>query len=73
MKITSISAAAVELKLSEPYSIAYETVSHATNIFIKIQTNTGITGFGCAAPDLPVTGETPKSVLKATREVIEPL
>jgi L-alanine-DL-glutamate epimerase-like enolase superfamily enzyme len=73
MKITDVSATTVDLKLSEPYTIAYETVTHATNIFLKIQTNTGLTGFGCAAPDLPVTGETPGSVIKSARDVIEPI
>ncbi|MBN1301656.1 MAG: dipeptide epimerase [Melioribacteraceae bacterium] len=72
MKITSISACSVDMKLKEPYTIAYETVSHTTNIFIKIETNTGITGFGCAAPDLPVTGETSGSVLRAVKDSIEP-
>jgi L-alanine-DL-glutamate epimerase-like enolase superfamily enzyme len=67
MKITSIQAIPIDLKLAEPYTIAYETVTHATNIFLKIETNTGLVGFGCAAPDLPVTGETPDSVLKRCR------
>jgi L-alanine-DL-glutamate epimerase-like enolase superfamily enzyme len=72
MKITSIQAIPIDLKLAEPYTIAYETVTHATNIFLKIETNTGLVGFGCAAPDLPVTGETPDSVLNAVGSIIEP-
>lgn len=72
MKISSITAASVDLNLAEPYTIAYETVSHATNVFLKVETNTGLTGYGCAAPDLEVTGETSDSVLKSVNEIIEP-
>ena len=65
MRITNIEAWKVEMGLIEPYTIAYETISTATNIFIRVETNRGISGFGCAAPDLQVTGETPQSVLDA--------
>lgn len=72
MKISSISVAATDLMLAEPYTIAYETVTHAVNVFVKVSTSSGITGYGCAAPDLAVTGETKESVLKAVNEIIEP-
>ncbi len=65
MKITRIEAWPFNLKLREPYTIAYETVSEAHNVFIRMETNIGLIGFGCAAPDLAVTGETPELVLEA--------
>jgi L-alanine-DL-glutamate epimerase-like enolase superfamily enzyme len=43
------------------------------NIFLRLETNTGISGYGCAAPDLVVTGETPESVLNKTETIIKPL
>lgn len=58
------------MHLIEPYTIAYETIDSATNVFIRLETDQGITGYGCAAPDLQVTGETPESVLKAVRETV---
>lgn len=58
MKITGLDAWKVPLKLSEPYSIAYETVESATNVFLRIETNQGIEGYGCAAPEPLVTTET---------------
>jgi L-alanine-DL-glutamate epimerase-like enolase superfamily enzyme len=70
MKITAIEAWAVSMPLKEPYTIAYETINSATNIFIRLETNSEITGFGCAAPDLQITGETPETVLKAMSDVI---
>jgi L-alanine-DL-glutamate epimerase-like enolase superfamily enzyme len=70
MKITAIEAWAVSMPLKEPYTIAYETIDSATNIFIRLETNSEITGFGCAAPDLQITGETPETVLKAMSDVI---
>lgn len=71
MKITVIEAWPVKMGLSVPYTIAYETIDSTTNVFLRIETNTGITGFGCAAPDLQVTGETPESVLDTTVNFVQ--
>ena len=43
-----------------------------TNVFLRIATDRGPVGFGCAAPDEVVTGETPLSVEAAIRDVAEP-
>ena len=72
MKITDIEAWPVSMSLSEPYTIAYETVESTTNIFLCLDTDKGIKGFGCAAPDIQITGETPDSVLHAVTDVISP-
>lgn len=65
MKITKVEAWPVEMVLREPYSIAYETVTSASNVFIRIETARGITGYGCAAPDATITGESSETVLDA--------
>ena len=70
MKITAIEAWSVEMRLAVPYTIAYETVSSTQNVFLRIETDRGITGFGCAAPDLQVTGETPESVLQFAKDIL---
>jgi L-alanine-DL-glutamate epimerase-like enolase superfamily enzyme len=72
MKITGIEAWPVSMLLKEPYTIAYETIERTTNIFLRLETDKAIVGFGCAAPDLQITGETPDSVLKAMDDVISP-
>ena len=73
MKITRITYERHQLHLKHPYTIAYETISHAINFILKVETDIGLVGFGCAAPDVPVTGETPDMVERAIKEVIEPL
>lgn len=73
MKIRQVSVWPVEMRLAEPYTIAYETISSTTNVFLRIETNTGIVGFGCAAPDLEVTGETPETIMHNWNDVVEPL
>jgi L-alanine-DL-glutamate epimerase-like enolase superfamily enzyme len=72
MKIESLEAWRVEMKLAEPYTIAYEEVDSTTNIFIRVICGEKIVGYGVAAPDLEVTGETPEGVMTAFEDVIRP-
>jgi L-alanine-DL-glutamate epimerase-like enolase superfamily enzyme len=72
MKITHMDAWPVTMRLTEPYTIAYETISAVTNIFLSVETSAGIIGYGCAAPDLEVTGETAEGVMDALGSVIMP-
>jgi L-Ala-D/L-Glu epimerase len=73
MKIVQIEAWPVPLALNEPYAIAYETVRDTTNLFLRLETSSGLNGYGCAAPDEPVTGETVDMLLKAVGSVVIPL
>lgn len=72
MKITRVEFWPVEMRLTEPYTIAYETVDTATNVFLRLTTDAGLVGLGCAAPDEQVTGEDSGTVLQVMRDVIEP-
>jgi len=72
MKITSIEVGSVKLRLSEPYTIAYETIETAENVFVRVETDGDHVGFGCAAPDKEVTGETAETVVSAIRDVVAP-
>ena len=72
MRITAVECGEAKLRLSEPYTIAYETVESAENVFVRIETDRDLVGFGCAAPDRQVTGECGASVVAAIREVVEP-
>lgn len=73
MKITDIQYERLDLKLSEPYTIAYETVSHATNFILKVETDGKICGYGCAATDLEVTGEDPDVVESIIKKQLIPM
>ncbi len=70
MKINEVEHFRLDMELTVPYTIAYETVTHATNIILKLITDTGIIGWGCAAPDAIVTGETPENVITTIDSVI---
>jgi L-alanine-DL-glutamate epimerase-like enolase superfamily enzyme len=72
VKITALEKWPVTMRLAEPYTIAYETIDTCTNVFLRIETDGGIVGCGCAAPDAGVTGETPETVMRICEEVIAP-
>ena len=72
MKITRLESWPVTMKLAEPYTIAYESIASTTNVFLRLETSAGAIGYGCAAPDLEVTGETPAGVMDACHDVIVP-
>jgi L-Ala-D/L-Glu epimerase len=72
MKITDITCSALRMSLVEPYTVAFDTVDHCTNVFLRIVTSNGLTGWGCAAPDPIINGETEETVLESFQKFIEP-
>jgi len=72
MKITKISYERLHLKLVEPYTIAYETIEETTNFILKLETEGKWTAYGCSAPDVTVTGESPEQVEQAIKDIIIP-
>ena len=58
------------MRLQEPYTIAYETIHDVTNVFVRLDTGTGPSGYGCAAPDRAVTGETVDGALQAINDAV---
>jgi len=72
VRVTRVEAWPVPMDLAEPYAIAYETVDAVTNLFLRVETDRGLVGYGCAAPDEPVTGETSEGALRELVDVVEP-
>lgn len=73
MKIINCEVWPVALTLEEPFTIAYSTMETAVNYFIRIDTDAGISGFGCSAFDEEVTGENEHTVGTALRDVAVPM
>ncbi len=72
MRITHVDYDRYELELTEPYTIAYQTIGSATNFVLRLATDNGLVGYGCAAPDLVVTSELAADVESAIQDVIAP-
>lgn len=70
MKIVRAEAWRVSLPLEEPYAIAYESADTAENVFLRLETDDGHVGFGCAAPSEAVTGETPAASYTVLRDEV---
>ena len=58
MKIRRISTWTEHFELSRPYTIAFRTVESVRNGIVRIETDGGSIGLGCASPERFVTGET---------------
>jgi o-succinylbenzoate synthase len=70
MKIKSVTINPIDLKLKEPFSIANETVDVGENVFLKIETDEDIIGWGCATPD-SVTSETKETVINCFNNILK--
>lgn len=72
MIVQKIEVFPVTFHLTEGYETAYETVSEVHNVICRVETQTGLVGWGNAAPDAYVTGETAASVLQTIRDYLTP-
>ena len=68
MKITKIKIWKKNLELTRPYTIAYETFTHVENLFVQLETDTGLMGIGAGSPAEDVTGESIDACEKALTE-----
>jgi L-alanine-DL-glutamate epimerase-like enolase superfamily enzyme len=73
MQISDLTHWVVPMRLCEPYTIAYETISTTTNVLLRLETKDGRVGYGCAAPDLAVTGETAETVIETLKTIVRGL
>ena len=72
MKIVASECWVERFQLKESYSIAsQQDISHCDNVFLTLETEDGLTGWGMAAPDEIVTGEDATTVLQSYHGHIE--
>ncbi|MEE9291553.1 MAG: dipeptide epimerase [Acidobacteriota bacterium] len=73
IRILSVEAVPISLRLAEGYRIAGASYTEAENIILKVDASDGRTGFGCAAAAEEVTGESHAASLSALRDTLIPL
>src|SRR3989338_622640 len=69
VSITGVSASTHNLTFRAPFSISYSTTWQAPVVFVHLDTDTGIAGYGCAAPDAEVSGESIQDVYAAAQHM----
>jgi len=67
VKIKRIEPIAVSIPMKKPVIMAGEEVRQADNVLVRIETDTGIVGWGEAASAPTMTGETVESMMAAIR------
>jgi len=67
MKIKRLEPIAVSLPLAKPLKMAFEEVTSAENVLVRLETGDGVVGWGGAAAAPTMTGETVASMAAAIR------
>ncbi len=73
LKITRATVWKEDLKLTRPYTIAFETIDSVENVFICLETGDGSMGLGAASPSQEVTGESLAQSETALRQMAQML
>lgn len=60
MKIAALRSYIKKMALTKPYTIAYNTFSDVSLVFLEIELANGMIGYGSASPAEDVVGETPE-------------
>lgn len=63
MKITEISTFSLTIPLNTTFKTALRSIDTLENVIVKVETDSGDTGWGAAAPAPVITGETTASIL----------
>jgi L-alanine-DL-glutamate epimerase-like enolase superfamily enzyme len=70
--VESVRAYRLEIPLETPYELAYGRFEAVSNAVVRVESESGLIGWGCAAPDGQVTGETIEGNLAALQEELVP-
>lgn len=72
MLIHNIEVYRIEVPLHKPFRTALRTVDACHDIVVKVQCDTGLFGFGSAAPTPAITGESQETIVRAIKDFIAP-
>lgn len=67
--ITSVEVAKLNIPYKEPFVISLGVITAATNVVVKIHTNTDLTGIGECAPFVFIVGETQETVFDLSVQI----
>lgn len=73
MRITKAVCWIEDLELTRPYTIAYRTISAVENLFVRLETDSGLIGYGAGSPGEWVTGEKIEDSLAGLQNHLEDL
>jgi L-alanine-DL-glutamate epimerase-like enolase superfamily enzyme len=68
MRITALASRVEAFGLTRPYTIAFRRIDSVENLILRVETDSGLAGWGAASPEPRVTGET----LEACRAALAP-
>ncbi len=72
-RIVSLNVQRHDFQLRNPSVVAYEAVEVAPNIVVRLELENGLIGYGNAAPDAHVTGETAETVEHTINQLFKPV
>lgn len=71
-RIVSLTLHRYDFQLRNPSVVAYEALEVAPNLVVRLELENGLVGYGNAAPDQHVTGETAESVAQTIQQIFKP-
>ena len=66
-RIVAVDVEPLDLPLTEPFEIALGTQEHAENVLVRVETASGVVGWGEGSPIPHVTGETRAAAIESAR------
>jgi len=67
--ITSVEVIKLNISYKEPFVISLGVIPSATNVVVKINTNSGLAGIGECAPFVFIVGETQETVFELAKQI----
>ncbi|WP_167619711.1 mandelate racemase/muconate lactonizing enzyme family protein [Maribellus sediminis] len=67
--ISSVEVIKLNIPYKEPFVISLGVIPSATNVVVKINTNTALTGIGECAPFVFIVGETQETVFELSKQI----